>query len=95
VSAELREQVAGLERDALALRDDLAQLESDCVRAEAAAMDAIRKGDDACARDELLAHAESSEAAGIVQAELNRVEALLMVCRETLAAVSERPPVIL
>jgi hypothetical protein len=87
-SAELRAHLAALERDAVALRDDLARLASACAKAEAAAMNAVQNGDDVSAREELRAHARSLEAAGLVQAELTRVEALLTVCREALAAVA-------
>ncbi len=52
-------------------------------------MNAVRSGDDFSAREHLEAHARNSEAAGVVQAELDRVEGLVLVCREALATVHD------
>src|SRR5918992_1239028 len=82
---ELREHLAGLERDSITLRSDLARLGRESANAECAAMTAVRNGDDWSAREHLRAQARISDVAGVVRAELMRVEGLVTVCREALA----------
>ena len=86
VLAELREQLAGLERDARLLAEDAAREAAAASLWEQRAFDAVRRGDDGAARTALEQQAAHADRAAIGEHELALVREMQVACREFLSA---------
>jgi len=87
---ELRGDLEGLERDAVTLSQELDRLASRAREAEALAMSAIRAGNEAAARSHVEVCQSQADAAGVVDAELTVVNAMIATCREALAGLDAK-----
>lgn len=83
----LREQVAELERDVATLEQDRSREQAAATEAEQGAMAAVRAGNDLEAREHLLAHERHTDTLNRIGEELRMVTALIAACRETLAGI--------
>ena len=83
---ELREQLAGLKREAETIGSDLAHESAEASKWEQRAMDAVRRGDDVAAREALERQAAHAERASVAEQELMRLREMEATCHEFLAA---------
>jgi hypothetical protein len=87
VSEAVRAELEGLQRDAAVLRQDLKRLGDERRQAEAAAMAAVQKGDDAAARDALQREQRCAESASLLATELEMTELIIRGYVDVLAAI--------
>jgi phage shock protein A len=87
-AAELREVLVGLQRDASSMEEELTRLTAECNKAEADAMAAIQRGDDAQAREHLDRQDRLTEARFVIEAQLPRQLAFIATCRELLSSIA-------
>jgi phage shock protein A len=86
--AEIAELLAGLERDAAELSDELGRLAAASEKAEADAIAAVQAGNDAVARDCLARQDRLSDSAAVMERQLAMQQAFIATCRELLASVT-------
>ena len=87
---ELRGDLEGLQRDAATLSEELERLATRAREAEALAISALSAGDEAAARSRVEECQSHVDAAGVVDAELIVVNAMIATCREALATFDQQ-----
>jgi phage shock protein A len=92
VLAQLREQLADLERDARTLVADIAREGAEASRWEQRAFDAVRRGNDGDARASLEQQAIHADRAAIGEHELALVREMQVACRDFLSAAGAADP---
>lgn len=82
--AELREQLAALERDAAVITEDLERAIAEASRCEQRAMEAVLRNDDREARAAIEQHRAHTDAAAVAAEELKLLESMQAACRRAL-----------
>jgi phage shock protein A len=85
---EIREMLSGLQRDASTMEEELSRLAAECRKAEADAMAAVERGNDAAARECLARQDRLAEARAVIEAQLPRQKAFIATCRELLSSIT-------